>query len=86
MLRKITDIWPSLLRQYQGLESEEDAEVTNEEEAEPAHDEDIAVDFAQRVLDLFDVFPERAAHHRTTWQPLRPGASCRLELERVNRE
>ena len=45
MLRKITDIWPSLLRQYQGLESEEDAEVTNEEEAEPAHDEDIAVTF-----------------------------------------
>ena len=58
MLRKITDIWPSLLRQYQGLESEEDAEATNEEEAEQAHDEDIAVIFKNlrwtRVIALRD--------------------------------
>ena len=58
MLQKITDLWPTLLRQYQGLESEEDAEATNEEEAQPEHDEDIAVAFKNlrwtRVISLRD--------------------------------
>ena len=39
MLQKITDLWPTLLRQYQGLESEEDADGPEVVEVEPIHDE-----------------------------------------------
>ena len=32
MLQKITDVWPNLLRQYQGLDIEEDAEGNNDDD------------------------------------------------------
>ena len=65
MLQKITDLWPTLLRQYQGLESEEDVDVPEVVEAEPVDDEDIELNFKglrwTRVIDLRD-YKEQSGH------------------------
>ena len=45
MLQKITDLWPNLLRQYQGLDTEEDADDNNVDDVVPAFDEDIELNF-----------------------------------------
>ena len=45
MLQKITDLWPNLLRQYQGLEIEEDADDNNDDDIVPIIDEDIELSF-----------------------------------------
>ena len=45
MLQKITDLWPNLLRQYQGLEIEEDGDDNNADDIVPIIDEDIELSF-----------------------------------------
>ena len=45
MLQKITDLWPNLLRQYQGLDIEEDADDNNDDNIVPIIEEDIELSF-----------------------------------------
>lgn len=64
-LQKITDFWPTLLRQAQGQESEEDAEVSLADDAEPVENEDIELAFKNlrwtRVIDLRE-YEEQSMH------------------------
>ena len=58
MLQKITDLWPSLLRQERNLLPDGDDPVDDGPEELPEGDEDIAVAFKNlrwtRVIDLQD--------------------------------